>query len=208
MRVTHQPGRRMSATALALTDAALGNPALTASTPGPASPAYRGNQHRPTQELLEWHSRSASEPALEPGLPIVDPHHHLFGTASDKLYYRREDMERDLASGHKIVGTMYVAAYGPGWRTSGPEAMRSVGEVERIVSLSATPLNTPQGPCRMGAGIVSDVDLSLGDEVDEVLRAHVDAGKGKLRGVRFWATYHDSGASCKNPDLIGIFIAE
>ena len=194
MRFSHHPGRRMflSAAALALTDAALGNPALTGSTPAPASPAYRGNQHRPTRELLEWQSLGASEPALEPGLPIVDAHHHLFGTASDKLYYRREDMERDLASGHKIVGTMYIAAYGAGWRTSGPEAMRSVGEVERIVSLSETPLNTPQGPCRMGAGIVSDVDLNLADEVDEVLRAHVDAGKGKLRGVRFYATYHDS----------------
>lgn len=194
MRISHHPGRRMflSAAALALSDVALGNPSLAASTPDSNSQTYRGNQHRPTQELLEWQGRGSSEPALEPGLPIVDAHHHLFGTASDKLHYRREDLERDLASGHKVVGTVYIAAYGAGWRTTGPQAMRSVGEVERIVRLSEIPLSTPRGPCRMAAGIVSDVDLNLGGELDEVLQAHVDAGKGKLRGVRFYATYHDS----------------
>ena len=181
-----------SAAALALSDTALGNPPLAESKSGMSPQSYRGNQHRPTQELLEWHGRGSDEPAIEPGLPIVDAHHHLFGAASDKLYYRREDMESDLASGHKIIGTVYVAAYGAGWRTDGPKELRSVGEVERIVTLSATPLNTPQGPCRLAAGIVSDVDLSLGDAVDEVLKAHVAAGDGRLRGVRFYATYHDS----------------
>lgn len=188
------PSRRMfiSAAALALSDAALCNPSLAESKPGSNPPPYRGNQHRPTRDLLEWLGRGPSEPAREPGLPIVDAHHHLFGTSSDKLYYRREDMESDLASGHKIVGTMYIAAYGAGWRTDGPQEMRSVGEVERIVALSAAPLSTPQGPCRLAAGIVSDVDLALGDSVDAVLRAHVEAGKGRLHGVRYYATYHDS----------------
>jgi predicted TIM-barrel fold metal-dependent hydrolase len=84
-----------------------------------------------------------------------------------------------------------VAAYGAGWRTSGPEALRSLGEVERIVQLSAEPLNTPQGPCRMAAGIVSDVNLTLGDAAVEVLEAHVAAASGRLRGVRYYTTYHE-----------------
>nr|WP_315425777.1 amidohydrolase family protein [uncultured Albidiferax sp.] len=187
-----RPSRRvfLSTAALALGDAGLCSSALAQGSPAPTT--YRGNQHRPTQDLLEWHGRGTRETALEPGLPIVDPHHHLFGTSADRLYYRREDMESDLASGHKIVGTVYIAAYGAGWRTDGPPAMRSLGEVERIVALSAEPLNTPQGPCRLAAGIVSDVDLALGVAVDEVLRAHVEAGKGRLRGARFYATHHDS----------------
>lgn len=191
------PSRRMflSAAALALSDTALGNPSLTETEPGPAPVPYRGNQHRPTRELLEWHGAGSIEPAREPGLPIVDAHHHLFGTNADKLYYRREDMESDLSSGHKIVGTMYVAAYGAGWRKEGPEHMRSVGEVERIAALSATPLSTPRGPCRLAAGIVSDVDLALGDALDDVLKAHVAVGKDRLRGVRFYATRHDSELS-------------
>lgn len=182
----------LSAAALSLGDAALGSPPPNEKAPGLSASTYRGNQHRPTQDLLDWHGHAAQEPAREPGLPIVDAHHHLFGTRSDALHYRREDLESDLATGHRIVGTVYVAAYGAGWRTDGPPAMRSVGEVERIVNLSATPLATPQGPCRLAAGIVSDVDLRLGDAVDGVLQAHVAAGQERLRGVRFYATYHDS----------------
>lgn len=185
----------LSAAALAMGDAALGNQPANNQSPALNTLPYRGNQHRPTRELLEWHVNNPKDVVREPGLPIVDPHHHLFGTGTEALYYRREDMENDLASGHKIVGTLYVAAYGAGWRTDGPPAMRSVGEVERIVALSASPLSTPQGPCRLAAGIVSDVNLSLGDGVNEVLQAHVAAGKNRLRGVRHYATYHDSELS-------------
>lgn len=69
--------------------------------------------------------------------------------------------------------------------------MRSVGEVERIVQLSAQPLATAQGPCRLAAGIVSDVDMALGEDVAGVLEAHVAASAGRLRGVRHYTTYHD-----------------
>lgn len=189
--------RRMllAAAAATLGGSAFGNPPSREGTPETAVPTYRGNQHRPTAALLEWHGDGASEPALEPWLPIVDPHHHLFNSSSDALYYRREDMERDLSSGHNILGTVYVAAYGAGWRQDGPPAMRSVGETERIVALSEAPLRTAQGQCRLAAGIVADVDLKLGEAVNEVLDAHQSAGKQRLRGARFYATYHDSDLS-------------
>ncbi|SDZ70786.1 Predicted metal-dependent hydrolase, TIM-barrel fold [Variovorax sp. YR266] len=188
-----RPDRRLflSTAALAFGEAAWGNSSSDAASPDANGGAYRGNQHRPTRDLLDWHSRLPPEPAREPELPIVDAHHHLFGTAADRLYYRREDLQQDLASGHRVLGTVYVAAYGAGWRTSGPPALRSVGEVERIVQLSAAPLSTPHGTCQLAAGIVSDVDLSLGDGVGELLEAHVAAGSERLRGVRYYATYHD-----------------
>lgn len=161
---------------------------------------YRGSQHRRTDALLAWHTRAAPEVTREPDLPIVDPHHHLYNTSSDPTYYRRDDMEKDLSSGHRVMGTVYVAAYGAGWRTDGPEAMRSVGEVERIVELSAEPLRTPAGPCRLAAGIVSDVDLSLGDTVADVLEAHLAAGDRRLRGVRRYLTHHASALSDFTPN--------
>ncbi|MEJ8848198.1 amidohydrolase family protein [Variovorax rhizosphaerae] len=191
-----RPTRRTVLTAAATM--ALGKVGLldpnTAFADTPATP-YRGNQHRPTKDLLAWQARADAEPALEPGLPIVDPHHHLFNTTTDALYYRREDMAQDLSSGHRVLGTVYIAAYGAGWRSDGPKDMRSVGEVERIVQLSAQPLATPQGPCRLAAGIVSDVDLTLGDSAAAVLEAHVAAGAGRLRGVRHYTTYHDGQLS-------------
>jgi L-fuconolactonase len=185
----------MAATGMALASASHGQglPSGPARTSEPLP--YRGNQHRPTQDLLEWHGAPPREQAIEPDYPIVDPHHHLFNTAADKLYYRREDMTQDLATGHRVMGTVYVAAYGAGWRKSGPPALKAVGETERIVQLSASPLTTPHGPCRLGAGIVADADLSLGDGVAAVIDAHLQAADGRLRGVRHYATYHEGDLS-------------
>ena len=41
-------------------------------------PAFRGNAHRHDAALKRWLTRSRREQALEPDLPIVDPHHHLW----------------------------------------------------------------------------------------------------------------------------------
>ncbi len=140
-------------------------------------------------------------------MPIVDAHHHLFGVATDPLFYRRTDLEQDLSSGHRVMGTVYVEAYGSAWSTDGPVAMRSVGEVEMIVRSSQTPIDTPQGPCQLAAGIVSNVDLLLGDDVAEVLEAHVTAGQQRLCGVRHHAAHVDGAVGKLNktppkPDLL------
>lgn len=150
---------------------------------------YRGNTPRTTAELLAWHAQERREEALEPQLPIVDPHHHLFGTESDVRYYRMQDLERDLSTGHKLIGTVYVEAYFAGWRQSGPEAMRPVGEVERIAGLTPSPMSLPHGPCQVAAGIVSYADLRLGDDVAPVLEAEMAAAQGRLRGVRHIAAW-------------------
>jgi len=180
-----------------LSGCSLSSPSTTLPTPTvlPTLKAYRGNQPRATSDLLSWHSSLQPEAADEPLLPVVDPHHHLFNTPADRLYYTREDLTRDVSGGHRIMGTVYVAAYAAGWRSDGPQAMRSVGEVERIVELSKTPLILPATDCTLAAGIVSDVDLSLGDAVGPVLDAHVAAGDHRLRGVRHYLTYHEGELS-------------
>ena len=49
-------------------------------------------------------------------------------------------------SGHRVIGTVYVEAYESGWRKTGPEAMRPVGEVELVARLTAAPVQTPHRP--------------------------------------------------------------
>ncbi|SDZ70370.1 Predicted metal-dependent hydrolase, TIM-barrel fold [Variovorax sp. YR266] len=154
---------------------------------------FRGNRPRDVRALAAWHALAPREPALEPGLPIVDAHHHLYGSAADAQHYRAQDLAHDLAEGgHRVIGTVYIEAFGAGWRTDGLPELRSLGEVETVVRVSAPALQTPQGACQLGAGIVSNVDLCLGDAVVPVLEAHLQAGQGRLRGVRHHAT-HDSG---------------
>ena len=46
------------------------------------------------------------EPALEPDLPIIDPHHHLW-ERSDWVYML-PDLLADTNSGHNIIGTVFV----------------------------------------------------------------------------------------------------
>ncbi len=152
-------------------------------------PDFRGNRPRNVSQLRDWHARSPGENALEPHLPIVDSHHHLYGTLEDRQHYRVEDLAQDLQSGHRVIGTVYVEAFNSGWRANGPPSMRSLGEVETIMRASEAPISTPQGPCRLAAGIVSNIDLTLGDGVAAVMEAHVAAAEGRLRGVRFHATY-------------------
>jgi L-fuconolactonase len=148
------------------------------------TPAFRGNNPKSTAALLDWHALTRREQALEPWIPIVDAHHHLYGQLGDERYYRMRDLVEDLQTGHRIIGTVYVEGYQAGWRETGPVALRPVGEVDRIVALTPSAQTLPHGPCQVAAGVVAHADLRLGDAVAEVLDAHLAAGQGRLRGIR------------------------
>ncbi|MDM0021803.1 amidohydrolase family protein [Variovorax saccharolyticus] len=135
---------------------------------------------------------SAPEVAIEPDLPIVDAHHHLYGIVSESQHYRLDDFVDDLAGGHRVLGSVYVEAFESGWRSDGPAGFRSVGEVEQVSAACDAPRQAGANLCHVAAGIVSNVDLTLGDGVRAVLEAHVAAGQGRLRGVRHHAT-RDAG---------------
>src|SRR4029077_7323359 len=56
----------------------------------------------------DWLDRR-KEPIPEPGLPIVDPHHHLWIRPGWR--YLVDDLLADTNSGHNIVATVYVQAH-------------------------------------------------------------------------------------------------
>jgi L-fuconolactonase len=111
------------------------------------------------------------EEILEPELLICDPHHHLWDRPDDR--YMTEELNADLGSGHRIERTVFIECRS-GYRTEGPEAFRPVGETEFVVAAD------PSGSI---AGIIGNADLRL-SEVFDVLQAHVEAGKGRFRGIR------------------------
>jgi len=162
--------------------------------------SYRGSMPRNAVALQAWHASAETEQALEPELPIVDPHHHLFGTGADPHYYRMQELAHDLTAGHRVIGTVYMEAYQSGWRSTGPESLRSVGEIDMILRVAADPLMTAHGPCQIAAAIVSSVDLTRGDDVVPVLEAHLEAAHGRLRGVRHHLATDDG--------LVGRFIKQ
>ncbi|MFD2577637.1 hypothetical protein ACFSTD_01295 [Novosphingobium colocasiae] len=64
----------------------------------------------------EWLARH-SEKAIEPDLPIVDAHHHLWDIAGWE--YMLPDYLADLRSGHNVKASVFVQCYSM-FRSSGP----------------------------------------------------------------------------------------
>jgi hypothetical protein len=114
---------------------------------------------------------SATEDVLDPELPILDPHHHLWEHPTNR--YMTEELRADTHSGHNVVRTVFVEC-GSSYRAEGPEVFRPVGETDFVVAAD------PDG---FIAGIVGFADLTAPDVAD-VLAAHVEAGAGRFRGIR------------------------
>ena len=53
-----------------------------------------------------WLAKQAREYILEPDLPIVDPHHHLWQHANHR--YLLDELLADTDSGHNITATVYI----------------------------------------------------------------------------------------------------
>jgi predicted TIM-barrel fold metal-dependent hydrolase len=129
-----------------------------------------------------WLSLLAEE-VLDPGQPIIDPHHHLWnaGGQHGADAYLLEELLADIGDGHRILATVYAQA---GWKLAagGPAAFRPVGETiaAREVGMAS---DTVRGRPRVCAGIVSYADLRL-SELPAVLDAHAAAGASRFRGIR------------------------
>lgn len=155
-----------------------------------------------------------AEDILDPDLPIVDPHHHLWDFAPDlgaehgahpfaeilaqTPRYMFDDLLADCrGSGHNVVATVFMQS-GVFYRADASEAMKPVGEVEFVNGVAAQSASGHYGPFRACAGIVGHADLRLGDPVGAVLEALVAAGNGRFSGIRHVGA-HDPDASVLGP---------
>ena len=123
----------------------------------------------------------AVEPAVDPELPIIDPHHHLWDFPNS--HYMFKEVLADITSGHKVTATVFAQCYVM-YRASGPEHLQPVGETEFANGVAAMSASGQYGGSRICAGIIGWADFMLGEGVREVLEAHIVAGGGRLRGIR------------------------
>ena len=142
----------------------------------------------------DWLDRRKEE-ILQPDLPIVDPHHHLWDRPGWR--YLLPELLDDLNSGHNIVATVYLQARAM-HRADGPEEMRPVGETEFVNGVAAMSASGTYGPAKICIGIVGHVDFRLGGRVRPVLEAHLRAAGGRFRGIRH-GTAWDAFAGLRNP---------
>ena len=153
-----------------------------------------------------------AEPILEPDLPIVDPHHHLWDRPvmpprregahpfEDVIQltprYLLDELRADAGSGHNVTATVYVQC-GAFYRAGVAPAMAPVGEVEFVNGVAAMSASGIYGPFRACDGIVGHADLLLGDGAAAVLEAEVRAGGDRFKGIRH------VNASDPDPDVLG-----
>ncbi|MDP3747688.1 MAG: amidohydrolase family protein [Phenylobacterium sp.] len=155
-----------------------------------------------------------NEPILEPDLPIVDPHHHLWDRPAALVAalpppkhgfehvirrvprYLLDELLADMRSGHNVVATVYMEC-GSMYRSRGPAAMRPVGETEFVNGVAAMSASGLYGEVLACAGVVGHADCNLGGAVAEVLEAHIAAGGGRFRGIR------QSASSDPDKDVLG-----
>ena len=136
--------------------------------------------------LEKWLAQEPPEDVLEPDLPIIDPHHHLWDLRDahwEQKVYLCDEMSGDIrTSGHNVVQTVF-AQCNAFYRADGPEEMRCIGETEFVHGIAAMSRSGTYGSMRLCTGIFSTADLWLGKAVVPVLEAHI-AASPNFRGIR------------------------
>jgi predicted TIM-barrel fold metal-dependent hydrolase len=139
----------------------------------------------------DWLSLTKEE-ALEPQLPIIDPHHHFWNTTDrNPQRYLLDDLAADV-KGHNVRQTVFIEC-GSMYRAEGSEEFRVVGETEFVQGIAAESASGRYGELRAAAGIVGTADLRLGDRVVPVLEAQVEASRQRFRGIRHGAAFAEPG---------------
>jgi len=153
-----------------------------------------------------------SEAILEPDLPIIDPHHHLWdlrpllpafpeprhpflAAIAGAAYYTFDQLHADATSGHKVIATVFMEC-GAFYDAGRSEPFRPVGEVEFANGVAAQGASGAYGAYRPCAAIVGHADLTRGAAAGEVLDA-LQAASPRFAGIRH------AGAWDADPEVLG-----
>ena len=154
------------------------------------------------EEQKAWLNQ-VQEEILDPGRPIVDPHHHMWKAGTGLPEFLLNDLWDDTGSGHNIVKTVFMEC-GAEYLTDGPDHLRPVGETAFVAE--AAKASRGKGKAEI-AGIISHTDLTQDAAViGEVLAEHEAAGEGLFRGIRHGGAHDPDkvmqwGDATPHPDL-------
>jgi predicted TIM-barrel fold metal-dependent hydrolase len=187
VRQTKEPISRRSllaGSAAVVGAAAAASGALAQQAAAPVTPGMPAVQAPVRQDWLD----KRHEEIIEPALPIVDPHHHLWDRPNYRYLF--PELLTDVGSGHNIRATCYEQAREM-YRAEGPEELKSLGETEFVSGVSAMSASGKYGPTRCIVGIIGFVDLQLGSRAKGVIERHIAVSDGRLRGIRNGSTWSD-----------------
>jgi L-fuconolactonase len=135
-----------------------------------------------------WLSRYR-EDVLEPALPIVDAHHHVWRRPGSD--YGVDDYLSD-AHGHALQASVFIECTSS-YRAEGPDDLKPLGEAEFACGLAREAEARADAPC-VGAGFVGYADMGLGAALEPVLHGHLAIAGGRFKGVRNSVAWHADDA--------------
>jgi predicted TIM-barrel fold metal-dependent hydrolase len=133
---------------------------------------------RTPAEHEAWLALTHEDP-IDPLLPIVDPHHHLWAHIDPP--YLLDELLVDTGSGHHVTDTVFVEC---GWawdRDAVDPVMVPVPETAAVAELARR--SDTAGGSRIAA-IVGHADLRHGAAAGRALDALAEAGDGRFVGIR------------------------
>jgi len=154
----------------------------------------------------DWLQREVPEDVIDPALPIIDAHVHLWHHASGYRYFVPEFAADVRNGGHNIEASVYVEC-GSMYRATGPTLLRPIGETEFAVGMAAMAASHKYTRTKVAEAIVGFADLRDPD-VDQLLTEHRDAANGRFRGVRQRAKW-DPDPAVRGPvsaDAPGLYL--
>jgi L-fuconolactonase len=128
----------------------------------------------------EWLAKTTEE-AIDPQLPIVDAHHHVWDIPNWR--YMFDDLLADTKAGHRIVSSVFVQCYSM-YRKDGPKEERALGETEFVNGVAAMSASGVYGESRLCEGIVGMANLTAGEDVQRVLELHMQVAGPRFKGIR------------------------
>lgn len=129
------------------------------------------------------------EDVIDPEIPVIDSHHHLFDRAPDIVAHvtkrRRfliDEYVEMVDTGHRVLGSVVVEVHNM-YRTDGPEELRVVGETEFFNGQGAMGASGLWSGVQVAAGIIGPAELRH-ERAADVLDAQIAAAPARFKGVR------------------------
>ena len=147
-------------------------------------------------EHEEWLALT-KEDAIDPELPICDPHHHFWDLPDRR--YLLEEFFHDISGGHNIVKTVFIESESVNKKYAA-QGMQPVEETKFVHNIINQNVGEQYRSIKFAAGIVNFADLTLGSAVKQVIEEHL-AASDRFRGIRHVASWdeHDDIIFCPSP---------
>ena len=133
-----------------------------------------------------WLGRLTEE-IIEPDLPIIDPHHHMW--IRDGNTYLLPELLDDVYSGHNVIATVFEECHSM-YRKTGPRDEASLGETEFVTGIAAMGASGTFGASKVCARMVGNVSLMLGSKARGLLERHMIASGGRFAAIRHSTAWH------------------